>query len=406
MITQLTNFISPQECDKLIAIHSRTNDYEIRTNLAVFHHDSETPEKDPDRFSEGKILRRDNSFVFNLLHRVSKMMGVPYENLESPMVCRYELNGEYGPHFDWIFRDEPLKEGNRIKTFMIYLNDDLGGGETFFPELKKKIVPERGKAIFWWNANPNKLDQLNKKSLHCSLGASKKNKYIFIVWAREKKYVEHEWKRHMENGKLRLPLIYEQHENFLSKKFSKELINLFTDETRADRKLPTLSTAQTINFLTKDGNREISDYRKAKNLSFKKNGKIAKKFNKRLCKILGVEVEYLQNWIFIKYEEGGEYKEHADFLDEDLEYSEKDKKIFGGLRLKTVLIYLNDDFEGGETFFPHIDLKIKPKTGKLLIWENVLGNLKKNLYSIHAGLPVSKGNKYILLTWVRQEKRP
>lgn len=407
MIKQLTNFISPQDCDKLIQIHSDKDFYEIRTNLAVFDQDGESSKQDPDRFSEGKILRRDNPFVFNLLHKVSKILEVPYENLESPMICRYELNGEYGPHFDWVFRDEPLKEGNRIKTFMIYLNDDLGGGETFFPELKKKIIPERGKAIFWWNANPNKLDELNKKSLHCSLGASKKNKYIFIVWAREKAYVDYEWKRYMENGRLRLPLIYEQHENFLSKKLSQELIDWFTDETRASKGLMTLIPGQTINFKTKHGERRATDYRKAENLSFKKNGKIAKKFNKRLCKILEIEEpEYLEDWIFIKYKEGGEYKEHPDFVDEDLTYAEDDMKKNGGLRLKTVLIYLNDDFEGGETFFPFIDLKIKPKTGKLVIWENILGNLKKNIYSIHAGLPVSKGTKYLILTWVRQEKRP
>lgn len=377
MITQLTNFISLQDCDKLIEIHSNKEPCEIRTNLAVLDRGEEGPKKDPDRFSDGKLLRHDNLFVSSLLHKISMIMDVPYENLESPMVCRYELNGEYGPHFDWITRDEPLKEGNRIKTFMIYLNDDLGGGETFFPELQKKIFPQKGKAIFWWNAHPDKLDQLNEKSLHCSLGASKNNKYIFIVWAREKKFVDHEWKRYMENGNIRLPLIYEEHENFLSKKLSVELIDWFTDETCSKRGLTTLFPEE-----------------------------ISKKFNKRLCKILGIEVEYLEDWIFIKYEEGGEYKEHADFVDEDLPYAEEDKKILGGLRLKTVLIYLNDDFEGGETFFPNIDLTIKPKTGKLVVWENILTNRKKNKYSIHAGLPVSKGNKYIILTWVREEKRP
>ena len=404
MITELPYFITSADCDRLIQFNDNKHRYDIRTNLARFPIENDENLK-PDKFSEGILLRKDNPFVNNLLHKVSKFIGVPYENLESPMVTKYELNKEYEPHYDWIFRKKELEAGNRIKTFLIYLNYDLGGGETYFPNINVKITPQKGKAIFWYNANPNKLDTLNEKSLHSSMAAVKKNKYIFIVWAREKEFIDYKWERYMEDGLIRLPLIYEEHKKFLSKELCKELIEWFTDETRAEKGLMTLFPGQTVNFQTKEGKRETSDYRVAKNLFFKKDGVIAQKFSDRLCKILGVGTEYLEGWIFIKYEKGGEYKEHPDFVDEEGIYAEFDKKKRGGLRLKTVLIYLNDDFEGGETWFPNIDLKIKPETGKLVIWDNVLTNLKPNKFSIHAGLPIKEGNKYIILTWVRQEKR-
>ncbi len=69
-------------------------------------------------------------------------------------------------------------------------------------------------------------------------------------------------------------------------------------------------------------------------------------------------------------------------------------------RLYTMLIYLNDDFEGGETFFPELGKKIKPKRGTALIFKNMTCYDENIAYSIHAGLPVTKGVKYACNIWV------
>lgn len=403
MITELANFISFEDCDRLIKFNTDKNWYSITSFLTS---NLKGANAGTEGRSYGVVLRKSDPFINKLLQRIALITGVPYENFEPPTIAKYLPNEEYSPHYDWIVRDKILSEGNRIKTFIIYLNNDFEGGQLYFPKIKKTITPQKGKAVFWSNAEFNKSDTLNKKLLHHSLKITKNNKYIFVVWAREKKFINYKWERDTEEG-LRLPLIYEEHRNFLSKKLCNELIDWFTNSNKRKKEgRVVLRDAETFDFDSKNAERKVSDYRKAKSLYFAKNGDIAKKFNKKLCKILNVEVEYLENWIFVKYEEGGEYKEHPDYVDEERAFAENDKKIFGGLRLKTVLIYLNEDFEEGETWFPNIELKIKPETGKLVIWENVLSNLKPNKFSIHAGLPVKKGNKYAILTFVRQEKRP
>ena len=70
-------------------------------------------------------------------------------------------------------------------------------------------------------------------------------------------------------------------------------------------------------------------------------------------------------------------------------------------RRHTVLIYLNDDFEGGTTWFSEIDTHIHPKTGKALFFKNIDENRDPLLYSAHAGMPVTKGVKYALNIWIQ-----
>ena len=74
-----------------------------------------------------------------------------------------------------------------------------------------------------------------------------------------------------------------------------------------------------------------------------------------------------------------------------------------GNRTHSFLIYLNDDFKGGETKFIKQDRIVTPETGKGLLWTNTIdGELLKD--SEHAGLPVTEGYKYILIIWVRENK--
>jgi prolyl 4-hydroxylase len=70
-------------------------------------------------------------------------------------------------------------------------------------------------------------------------------------------------------------------------------------------------------------------------------------------------------------------------------------------RTKTVIIYLNDNFSGGETVFPNIDISIIPKAGDAIMFSNIHSNGRINKDSDHAGLPVLKGSKWIATRWIR-----
>ena len=73
-----------------------------------------------------------------------------------------------------------------------------------------------------------------------------------------------------------------------------------------------------------------------------------------------------------------------------------------GNRWKTAILYLNDNYEGGETEFPNWGVKIKGKEGELVTWTNLNKNGTPNMDTLHAGLPVISGTKYIVVSWIRQ----
>jgi prolyl 4-hydroxylase len=68
-------------------------------------------------------------------------------------------------------------------------------------------------------------------------------------------------------------------------------------------------------------------------------------------------------------------------------------------RKVTHLIYLNDNFEGGETHFVNLNLKIKPETGKSILFWNHDDNGDLFEVSLHQGMPVKNGMKYICTQW-------
>jgi len=113
---------------------------------------------------------------------------------------------------------------------------------------------------------------------------------------------------------------------------------------------------------------------------------------------------------------GQEYVEHWDAFAEPEEFDDANgdrrqiQTVFsnGGNRAWTALVYLNDQFSGGETAFPELDLEITPKTGRLLLFSNLhteprsgpVGTLHE--LSLHAGLPVLDGEKFAFNLWFRE----
>jgi len=69
-----------------------------------------------------------------------------------------------------------------------------------------------------------------------------------------------------------------------------------------------------------------------------------------------------------------------------------------------MLAYLNDDFEGGGTYFPDLNYMVHPKKRRVVIFNNLdeEGNtLKKAAW--HGGLPITTGRKYAINMWVRNK---
>ena len=101
-----------------------------------------------------------------------------------------------------------------------------------------------------------------------------------------------------------------------------------------------------------------------------------------------------------RYEPGQYYREHWDFFMP----TSKEYKIYChwmGQRTWTTMVYLNDVMEGGETYFKHLKLRVKPKQGTLLAWNNLYKNGIPNLKTMHEACPPISGNKYVITKWWR-----
>lgn len=124
-----------------------------------------------------------------------------------------------------------------------------------------------------------------------------------------------------------------------------------------------------------------------------RNNDIFKRIYERVACKLGVSETAVENLQCVRYLPGQEFKPHYD-ASNDIP------------RTFTLLVYLNDDFTGGETYFPEVSLTITPKAGTALLFRNLDDDMSMIPQSLHAGLPVQSGVKYACNIWIRALARP
>jgi prolyl 4-hydroxylase len=102
-----------------------------------------------------------------------------------------------------------------------------------------------------------------------------------------------------------------------------------------------------------------------------------------------------------RYAVGQQFKPHHDFFYKSEAYwAEMEKQ--GGQRTWTAMIFLNEPEAGGQTFFPKANVRVTPRTGNLLLWNNLDPFGEPNLQSLHTGCPVDAGIKYVITKWYRE----
>jgi len=101
-----------------------------------------------------------------------------------------------------------------------------------------------------------------------------------------------------------------------------------------------------------------------------------------------------------KYEPGQYYKAHTDYF-HPLTREYKTYTEWMGQRTWTFMLYLNDVEEGGETYFKRLKLKVKPKQGMAIFWNNLYRNGIPNPKTLHEACPPVSGDKYVITKWFR-----
>jgi prolyl 4-hydroxylase len=102
-----------------------------------------------------------------------------------------------------------------------------------------------------------------------------------------------------------------------------------------------------------------------------------------------------------RYAVGQQFKPHHDFFYPSEPYWPEQEKS-GGQRTWTAMVFLNEPESGGQTFFPEANVRVTPRTGNLLLWNNLDEYGQINTYSLHTGMPVEAGTKYVITKWYRE----
>jgi prolyl 4-hydroxylase len=102
-----------------------------------------------------------------------------------------------------------------------------------------------------------------------------------------------------------------------------------------------------------------------------------------------------------RYAAGQQFKPHHDFFYTTEPYW-PEQELHGGQRTWTAMVFLNTPEAGGQTFFPQANVRVTPRTGNLLLWNNLDEYGQPNPYSLHTGMPVEAGVKYVITKWYRE----
>jgi prolyl 4-hydroxylase len=120
----------------------------------------------------------------------------------------------------------------------------------------------------------------------------------------------------------------------------------------------------------------------------------------RMAAAAELPVYAMESTAVLHYTPGQEFLPHFDFLDVSKPGHAKD--VAGrGQRVLTFLISLNEDYEGGQTEFPTLAKRWKGRKGSALFFWNVEPDGSIDRRTLHAGLPPTSGEKWLLSQWMR-----
>lgn len=143
------------------------------------------------------------------------------------------------------------------------------------------------------------------------------------------------------------------------------------------------------------------EFRNSESCNLDPKDPFVKKIEARIAGLLAIDRRHGETIQGQRYAPGQRFKLHHDFFDRDQPYWEEMERS-GGQRTWTAMIFLNEPEAGGETAFPRADILVTPRTGNLLVWNNLNIIGEPNYFSLHEGRPVTAGVKYIITKWHRE----
>ncbi|MGE0597362.1 MAG: 2OG-Fe(II) oxygenase [Hyphomonadaceae bacterium] len=189
-IAAIPDFMSPAECAwmmtkaRALLEPARVYDNQGGGGAVVDARSNSAAEFSPELVDMALVLLRA---------RIAHTLGVPPPHLELTNVLHYAPGQRFDAHYDYMDAANPglaaslARKGQRIITFLVYLNEDFEGGETEFPRLQRRFRGQAGEALVFVNAPRGGSG--DARTLHAGLPPTRGEKWLLSQWVRDKPQV-------------------------------------------------------------------------------------------------------------------------------------------------------------------------------------------------------------------------
>jgi len=145
----------------------------------------------------------------------------------------------------------------------------------------------------------------------------------------------------------------------------------------------------------------IANYRTSETCDLDSGDPLVADVDAKFSALLGIDPLHGEPLQGQRYAPGQEFKPHTDTFNPG-GYDFYVETANRGQRTWTAMVYLNEPDDGGATRFKLINKTVQPERGKLLAWNNLLPDGNPNHATLHQGMKVRKGTKYVLTKWYRE----
>lgn len=186
-VTVYSHFLTEAQCNELVALAqtrlTRSGVMDKETGKSVVNNS---------RTSHGMFFKRGETLLIKEIEqRISDLTGIPVDHGEGIQVLRYEVGQEYKPHHDYFdpklagFKATLDEAGQRVSTFLMYLNTPDRGGATVFPESGVTVKANKGNALLFKYPKAS----ADEKVLHGGAPVEAGVKWVATKWLRERKFM-------------------------------------------------------------------------------------------------------------------------------------------------------------------------------------------------------------------------
>ncbi len=184
-VVTLENFLTDEECDALIQ-WGKDVGYEQSTDVGKVLPDGTFEKKKSSGRTSVTAWCLDDCYTDNttqqVLRKLENLTGIPDNNGEYLQLLRYEEEQFYTIHHDYIHFHNERKQGPRMLTVFLYLNDVEAGGGTNFPDMDLTVNPKRGRVLIWPSVLDSNPVEKDHRTQHQALPVEAGVKYGANSW--------------------------------------------------------------------------------------------------------------------------------------------------------------------------------------------------------------------------------